>query len=46
MLDSFLEGFKMNVEWIFLLKSLLITAVGGYFVVRSGEKVMKTFKNK
>tara|TARA_B110000908_G_scaffold35720_1_gene42818 strand:+ start:378 stop:872 length:495 start_codon:yes stop_codon:yes gene_type:complete len=44
MLDSFLEGFKMNVEWIFLLKSLLITAVGGYFVVRSGEKVMKTFK--
>lgn len=43
-LDSFLEGFKMNVEWIFLLKSLLITAVGGYFVVRSGEKVMKTFK--
>ena len=44
MLDSFLEGFKMNVEWIFLLKSLLITAVGGYFVVRTGEKVAKSFK--
>lgn len=44
MLDSFLEGFKMNVEWIFLLKSLLITAVGGYFVVRTGEKVVNSFK--
>ena len=44
MLDSFLEGFKINVEWIFLLKSLLITAVGGYFVVRTGEKVVNSFK--
>lgn len=46
MLDSFLEGFKMNIEWIYLLKSLLITAVGGYFVVRTSEKLMNKFKNK
>ena len=44
MLDSFLESFKMNEEWIFLLKSLLLTAVGGYFVVRTGEKIAKSFK--
>mgnify|MGYP006097140837 FL=1 len=44
MLDSFLEGFKMNNEWIGLLQSLLVTAVGGYFVVRSGEKLMNRFK--
>ncbi len=40
-LDSSMPGFAMNEEWIFLLKSLLITAVGGYFVVRSGEKIFK-----
>ena len=44
MLDSFLEGFKMNPAWITLLQSLLITAVGGYFVVRSGEKLMNKWK--
>ena len=44
MLDSSLEGFRINEEWIFLLKSLLLTAVGGYFVVRTGEKIAKSFK--
>jgi len=39
MLDSSLEGFKINDEWIDLLKGLLLTAVGGYFVVRGVEKV-------
>ena len=44
MLDSSLEGFKMAPEWIGLLKGLLLTAVGGYFVVRSGEKISKNYK--
>lgn len=44
MLDSSLEGFKIASEWIGLLKGLLMTAVGGYFVVRSGEKMVNKFK--
>ena len=44
MLDSSLEGFKIATEWIGLLKGLLMTAVGGYFVVRSGEKISNKFK--
>ena len=44
LLDSSLEGFKMALEWISLLKGLLMTAVGGYFVVRSGEKIANKFK--
>ena len=39
MLDSSIEGFKMKTEWIDLLKALLMTAVGGYFVVRGAEKI-------
>ncbi len=46
MLDSSLEGFKMASEWIGLLKGLLMTAVGGYFVIRGGEKIMNNFKQK
>ena len=44
MLDSSLEGFKIKEEWIGLLKGLLMTAVGGYFVVRSGEKIVNKLK--
>jgi len=44
LLDSSLEGFIMAPEWIGLLKGLLMTAVGGYFVVRSGEKIVKDIK--
>ena len=44
MLDSSLEGFEINEEWIGLLKGLLMTAVGGYFVVRSGEKIINKLK--
>ena len=45
MLDSALEGFKIAPEWIGLLKGLLMTAVGGYFVdTRSGEKKVKKYK--
>ena len=44
MLDSALEGFKIAPEWIGLLKGLLMTAVGGYFVIRGAEKITKDIK--
>jgi len=44
MLDSALDGFKIASEWIGLLKALLVTAIGGYFVVRSGEKIVNKIK--
>jgi hypothetical protein len=44
MLDSALDGFKIAPEWIGLLKGLLMTAVGGYFIVRSGEKIVNKLK--
>lgn len=44
MLDSSLEGFKINIEWISLLKGLLMTAVGGYFVIRGAEKITDKIK--
>lgn len=36
--------FDIDAEWIGLLKGLLMTAVGGYFVVRSGEKIINKVK--
>jgi len=36
--------FSIDPEWIDLLKALMITAVGGYFVVRSGEKITNKLK--
>ena len=44
MLDSALDGFKIAPEWIGLLKGLLMTAVGGYFVIRGAEKITKGYK--
>jgi hypothetical protein len=44
MLDSALDGFKIATEWIGLLKGLLMTAVGGYFVIRGAEKITKDIK--
>ena len=44
MLDSSLDGFKIAPEWIGLLKGLLMTAVGGYFVIRGAEKITKNIK--
>ena len=44
MLDSALDGFKIAPEWIGLLKGLLMTAVGGYFVIRGAEKITKDIK--
>lgn len=43
-LDSALKGFKINENWIDLLSSLLLLVYGGYFGMRSVEKVAKTFK--
>lgn len=36
--------FNMHTGWVDLLESLMITAVGGYFVVRSGEKITSKIK--
>jgi len=43
-LDSSLQAFIINPEWIDLLKTLLVTAVGGYFVIRGTEKVVNKLK--
>lgn len=45
-LDSSLEGFKIAKEWINLLSSLLLLVYGGYFGMRSAEKITKHWKNK
>ena len=41
-LDSSLEAFEVDAEWIGLLKGLMMLAYGGYFGVRSVEKVFKS----
>ena len=43
-LDSSLDGFKIATEWIDLLSSLLLLVYGGYFGMRSAEKITKHFK--
>lgn len=40
-LDSSLEGFSVDSEWVGLLKGLMMLAYGGYFGVRSAEKIFK-----
>ncbi len=40
-LDSALVGFSVDEEWIGLLKGLMMLAYGGYFGVRSAEKIFK-----
>ena len=44
-LDSSLESFKIDNEWISLLGNLLMLTYGGYFGARALEKVTK-IKNK
>ena len=46
MLDSSVEGFSIKEEWIDLLKALLMTATGGYFVLRQVGKGINSFKKK
>lgn len=43
-LDSSLEGFKINSSWIDLLSSLLLLVYGGYFGARSAEKITRNWK--
>ena len=43
-LDSSIEGFKIDSNWIDLLSSLLLLVYGGYFSMRSAEKISKTWK--
>jgi hypothetical protein len=45
-LDSALEGFKIDKAWIDLLSSLLLLVYGGYYGARAVEKVTKIRKNK
>lgn len=40
-LDSFLEGFKIDEQWISLLGNLLMLVYGGYFGARTLEKIRK-----
>lgn len=40
-LDSALEGFKIDNAWIDLLSSLLLLVYGGYYGARAVEKVTK-----
>ena len=43
-LDSSLEGFKIDSNWIDLLSSLLLLVYGGYFGSRSAEKITRNWK--
>jgi len=43
-LDSSLDGFKIAPEWIDLLSSLLLLVYGGYFGMRSAEKIINNWK--
>lgn len=43
-LDSSLNGFKIEDSWIDLLSSLLLLVYGGYFGARTVEKVTKQIK--
>jgi len=40
-LDSALEGFKIDSEWVSLLGNLLMLVYGGYFGARTLEKIRK-----
>jgi hypothetical protein len=43
-LDSSIEGFKIDSNWIDLLSSLLLLVYGGYFGARSAEKIVSNWK--
>tara|TARA_X000001316_G_C911087_1_gene26404 strand:+ start:423 stop:875 length:453 start_codon:yes stop_codon:yes gene_type:complete len=43
-LDSSLEAFKIDPNWIDLLSSLLLLVYGGYFGMRSAEKITQHWK--
>ena len=39
------NALDIKIEWINLLSSLMVTAVGGYFVIRGGEKVVNKIRD-
>lgn len=43
-LDSTLQGFNIDSHWIDLLSSLMLLVYGGYFGMRSAEKITKHWK--
>ncbi len=43
-LDSSIENFKIDSGWVDLLSSLMLLVYGGYFGVRSAEKITKYWK--
>ena len=43
-LDSSLDAFKIDPNWIDLLSSLLLLVYGGYFGMRSAEKITQHWK--
>ena len=43
-LDSAIQDFKIAENWVDLLKNLLLLVYGGYFGVRSAEKISKILK--
>tara|TARA_R100000388_G_C7240308_1_gene160811 strand:+ start:248 stop:703 length:456 start_codon:yes stop_codon:yes gene_type:complete len=43
-LDSSVEGFQIDPHWIDLLSSLLLLVYGGYFGMRSAEKITQNWK--
>ena len=45
-LDSSLEGFKIDKSWIDLMSSLLLLTYGGYFGARALEKITSIKNNK
>ena len=45
-LDSAIEGFKINEAWIDLLSSLLLLVYGGYYGARAVEKVTHIRNNR
>jgi glycogen synthase len=40
-LDSSIEAFDVDAEWVSLLKGLMMLAYGGYFGARTAEKIFK-----
>jgi len=40
-LDSSIEAFDVDSEWVSLLKGLMMLAYGGYFGARTAEKIFK-----
>ena len=45
MLDSAFSKFTVEDAWIDMLSTLLTTAIGGYFIIRGSEKIVKKIRD-